>query len=112
MESPRRFAPLVSISVNRNSVASSLKLPATSDRNGMRLTPVCSPLQQSHRGRVEFKFLVADHRAEACAVREGVGLFDITTLKRIEVSGKGALEFLERLTKVTCVRSPAPSPIA
>ena len=36
--------------------------------------------------------------AEALAVREGVGLFDITTLKRIEVIGKGALEFLERLT--------------
>ena len=36
--------------------------------------------------------------AEARAVRDGVGLFDITTLKRIEVTGKGALEFLERLT--------------
>lgn len=36
--------------------------------------------------------------AEALAVREGVGLFDITTLKRIEVTGKGALEFLERMT--------------
>jgi dimethylglycine oxidase len=36
--------------------------------------------------------------AEACAVREGVGLFDITTLKRIEVSGKGSLEFLQRMT--------------
>ena len=36
--------------------------------------------------------------AEAQAVRDGIGLFDITTLKRIEVSGKGSLEFLERLT--------------
>ncbi len=36
--------------------------------------------------------------AESCAVRDGVGLFDITTLKRIEVVGKGALEFLERMT--------------
>lgn len=36
--------------------------------------------------------------AEACAVREGVGLFDITTLKRIEVTGKFALEFLEQMT--------------
>ncbi|MFM7329696.1 MAG: sarcosine dehydrogenase, partial [Bacteroidota bacterium] len=36
--------------------------------------------------------------AEAQAVRDGVGLFDITTLKRIEVSGKGSLEFLERMT--------------
>jgi len=36
--------------------------------------------------------------AESCAVREGVGLFDITTLKRIEVIGKGALEYLEQIT--------------
>ena len=36
--------------------------------------------------------------AEVLATREGVGLFDITTLKRIEVTGKGALEFLEQLT--------------
>jgi len=36
--------------------------------------------------------------AEALAVRDSVGLFDITTLKRIEVIGKGALEFLESLT--------------
>lgn len=36
--------------------------------------------------------------AEALATREGVGLFDITTLKRIEVTGKGALEFLERMS--------------
>jgi dimethylglycine oxidase len=36
--------------------------------------------------------------AETLAVREGVGLFDITTLKRIEVTGSGALEFLEQLT--------------
>lgn len=36
--------------------------------------------------------------AEAQAVRDGVGLFDITTLKRIEVIGKGALEFLEQYT--------------
>lgn len=36
--------------------------------------------------------------AEARAVREGVGLFDITTLKRIEVTGTGSLEFLECMT--------------
>jgi len=36
--------------------------------------------------------------AESCSVRDGVGLFDITTLKRIEVIGKGSLEFLERMT--------------
>ena len=44
--------------------------------------------------------------AEARAVREGVGLFDITTLKRIEVIGKGALEFLERLTTGNLRKKP------
>ncbi|MBX2925477.1 MAG: FAD-dependent oxidoreductase [Chitinophagaceae bacterium] len=44
--------------------------------------------------------------AEAKAVREGVGLFDITTLKRIEVTGKGALEFLEKLTTGNLRKKP------
>lgn len=44
--------------------------------------------------------------AEAQAVRNGVGLFDITTLKRIEVTGKGALEFLERLTTGNLHKKP------
>lgn len=44
--------------------------------------------------------------AEARAVRDGVGLFDITTLKRIEVTGKGALEFLERLTTGNLRKKP------
>lgn len=44
--------------------------------------------------------------SEASAVREGVGLFDITTLKRIEVTGKGALEFLEKLTTGNLHKKP------
>jgi dimethylglycine oxidase len=44
--------------------------------------------------------------AEALAVRDGVGLFDITTLKRIEVTGKGALEFLEQLTTGNLRKKP------
>jgi glycine cleavage system aminomethyltransferase T/glycine/D-amino acid oxidase-like deaminating enzyme len=36
--------------------------------------------------------------AEALATRDSVGLFDMTSLKRIEVSGPGALAFLQRLT--------------
>jgi dimethylglycine oxidase len=44
--------------------------------------------------------------AESCAVREGVGLFDITTLKRIEVTGKGALAFLEQLTTGNLRKKP------
>ena len=44
--------------------------------------------------------------AEAQAVRERVGLFDITTLKRIEVTGKGSLEFLERMTTGNLRKKP------
>ncbi len=36
--------------------------------------------------------------AEALATRDGVALFDMTSLKRIEVTGPGALAFLDRLT--------------
>ena len=36
--------------------------------------------------------------AEALATRVGVGLYDMTSLKRIEVSGPGAFAFLQRLT--------------
>ncbi len=36
--------------------------------------------------------------AEARATRDGVALFDLTPLKRLDVSGPGALEFLDRHT--------------
>ena len=36
--------------------------------------------------------------AEALATREAVALYDMTSLKRIEVRGPGALEFLQRMT--------------
>ncbi|MBS1917836.1 MAG: FAD-dependent oxidoreductase [Bacteroidetes bacterium] len=44
--------------------------------------------------------------AEALATRENVGLFDITTLKRIEVIGKGALDFLEQMTTGNLRKKP------
>ena len=44
--------------------------------------------------------------AEAQYVRENVGLFDITSLKRIEVTGKGALEFLMAQTTGKLDKSP------
>ena len=44
--------------------------------------------------------------AEALAARDRVGLFDITTLKRIEVIGKDALEFLERMTTGNLRKKP------
>ena len=44
--------------------------------------------------------------AEAQYVRENVGLFDITSLKRIEVTGKGALEFLMAQTTGKLDKAP------
>ena len=36
--------------------------------------------------------------AEALATRDGVALYDMTSLKRLEVTGPGALAFLDGLT--------------
>ena len=36
--------------------------------------------------------------AEALATRDGVALYDMTSLKRLEVTGRGALAFLDGLT--------------
>jgi glycine cleavage system aminomethyltransferase T/glycine/D-amino acid oxidase-like deaminating enzyme len=44
--------------------------------------------------------------AEALATREAVALYDMTSLKRIEVSGPGALGFLQRLTTNQLDRRP------
>ena len=44
--------------------------------------------------------------AEAQYVRENVGLFDITALKRIEVTGKGAMEFLMEQTTGKLDKAP------
>jgi heterotetrameric sarcosine oxidase gamma subunit len=44
--------------------------------------------------------------AEAQYVRENVGLFDITSLKRIEVSGKGSMEFLMEQTTGKLDKAP------
>jgi glycine cleavage system aminomethyltransferase T/glycine/D-amino acid oxidase-like deaminating enzyme len=44
--------------------------------------------------------------AEALATRERVALYDMTPLKRIEVSGPGALDFLQRMTTNNLAKSP------
>jgi dimethylglycine oxidase len=44
--------------------------------------------------------------AEARATREGVGLYDMTSLKRAEVTGPGAMEFLQHLTTGQIDRPP------
>jgi dimethylglycine oxidase len=44
--------------------------------------------------------------AEALVARERVALFDMTPLKRLEVSGPGALELLQRLTTNQLARKP------
>ncbi|GAB3455896.1 FAD-dependent oxidoreductase [Streptomonospora sediminis] len=44
--------------------------------------------------------------AEARATREGVALYDMTPLKRLEVSGPGSLAFLQRMTTNQIDRKP------
>ncbi|MFI6099137.1 FAD-dependent oxidoreductase [Lentzea sp. NPDC051213] len=44
--------------------------------------------------------------AEALVTRERVAMFDMTPLKRLEVSGAGALEFLQRMTTNNLNRKP------
>jgi len=44
--------------------------------------------------------------AEALVTRKRVALFDMTPLKRLEVSGAGALEFLQRMTTNNLDRKP------
>ncbi|GAA4989278.1 FAD-dependent oxidoreductase [Nonomuraea thailandensis] len=44
--------------------------------------------------------------AESYAAREGVALFDMTPLKRIEVSGPGSAAFLQRMTTNNVDRKP------
>lgn len=44
--------------------------------------------------------------AEALATRNSVGMFDMTPLKRLEVSGPGALDFLQRMTTNQMRRKP------
>ncbi len=44
--------------------------------------------------------------AEALATRERVALYDMTPLQRLEVSGPGALEFLQRMTTNQMRRKP------
>ncbi|MGW6933669.1 GcvT family protein [Lentzea sp. NPDC054927] len=44
--------------------------------------------------------------AEALVTRKRVALFDMTPLKRLEVSGPGALEFLQRMTTNNLNRKP------
>ncbi len=43
--------------------------------------------------------------AESQATRTGVALYDMTALKRIEVTGRGALDFLQRLTTNNLAKS-------
>jgi glycine cleavage system aminomethyltransferase T/glycine/D-amino acid oxidase-like deaminating enzyme len=44
--------------------------------------------------------------AEALATRDRVALYDMTPLKRIEVTGPGALDFLQRMTTNDLAKSP------
>lgn len=74
--------------------ASGYERPQWYDVNKILLDKYSIPL----RNKWSAKYWSPISGAEALATREGVGLFDITTLKRIEVIGKGSLEYLQRMT--------------
>jgi aminomethyltransferase len=57
-------------------------------RLGARMGPFAGWLMP-----IEYEGALAEHRA----VREGVGLFDLTHLGKVEVSGRGALGLLQRV---------------
>ncbi|MGC4035445.1 MAG: FAD-dependent oxidoreductase [Chitinophagaceae bacterium] len=82
--------------------ASGYERPHWYEANSNLLTRYKSP----QRDEWSSKFWSPIIGAEALAVRENVGLFDITTLKRIEVIGKGALEFLEKMTTGNLRKKP------
>jgi aminomethyltransferase len=56
---------------------------------GARMVPFAS-----YHMPVQYKGITAEHRA----VRENVGLFDLSHMGEVEISGPGALEYLQRVT--------------
>ena len=79
----------------------SSKAAAGSGRTGTRRTPGCSTATRTGsrtRGDWASRYWSPIAGAEALATRDGVALYDMTSLKRLEVTGPGALAFLDGLT--------------
>ena len=81
--------------------AASSRAAAGSGRTGTRRTPGCSTgtrIRVPHAATGPSRYWSPIAGAEALATRDGVALYDMTSLKRLEVTGPGALAFLDGLT--------------
>ena len=74
--------------------------PAGSGRSGTRRTPALLERYDGSPSRNAWaaRYWSPIAGAEALATRDGVALYDMTSLKRLEVRGPGALAFLDGLT--------------
>ncbi|MGP4017613.1 GcvT family protein [Saccharopolyspora sp. 5N708] len=68
--------------------------------------PLADGLALPPRGAWAARYWSPIAAAEAKATRERVALYDMTPLKRLEISGHGALEFLQRMTTGQLDRKP------
>ncbi|MCI2422677.1 FAD-dependent oxidoreductase [Saccharopolyspora sp. K220] len=68
--------------------------------------PLAEGLALPQRGAWASRYWSPIAAAEAGATRERVALYDMTPLKRLEISGPGALEFLQRMTTNQMDRKP------
>ncbi len=92
---------------SRNSARTSWRPAAGSARTGTRPTPRSpkgSALPERDPWSARYWSPIA--AAEAAATREKVALFDMTPLRRLEVTGPGALGFLQRMTSNQLDKKP------
>ena len=92
-----------STGARRSSARSSSRAPAGSARSGTRRTPplladLPAEWTPPQRDAWSARFHSPIAAAEAWRTREAVAMYDMTPLKRLEVSGPGALALLDRLT--------------
>ena len=93
-----RSAPAPSTPASRSSAPSSWRRTAGSARSGTRPTrPSWTAVRIPTPDDWAARYWSPIVGAEAQATRETVAMYDMTALKRLEVSGPGAADFLERL---------------
>ncbi|MFD8422493.1 FAD-dependent oxidoreductase [Streptomyces sp. NPDC059466] len=68
--------------------------------------PLLEGLELPERDAWSSRFWSPIAAAEAKATREGVALYDMTPLRRLEVTGAGALDFLQRMTSNNLRKKP------
>ncbi|AHH96538.1 GcvT family protein [Kutzneria albida] len=68
-------------------------------------SPLCKGIDLPPRDEWAARYWSPIAAAEARATRERVALYDMTALKRLEISGPGTLEFLQRMTTNNLAKS-------